>query len=94
MNRQNYRKTLRDIDKQLSKWATYAEKLKRAIATAPTEKLKADSQTSLMVLSQQVYRLLMKRKQLVMENEATKSAKHPSDEEEDTQSYPMGEQIF
>jgi len=94
MNRQQYRKVLREIDKQLSIWGKYMQKLSISRANAPTQKLRTDAATSLMVLSQQVYKLLLKRKNLVLMNEATKSKAHPSDEEEDTRSFPTGEQIF
>jgi len=94
MNRQTYRRHLRDIDKQLAIWDKYANKLSLARVNAPTEKLKLDAETSLMVLSQQVYKLLNKRKDLVMFMESTKSKARLSDGQEDIPEHPMGEQIF
>ena len=94
MNRQRYRFAIRELDKQLAKWDKYAQKLNIARATAPTKKLRLDAETSLMVLSQQVYKLLEQRKSLVMSFEATKSTVRPSDAQEDIPDYPMGEQIF
>ena len=94
MNRQHYRSQLRKIDKQLSIWKKYAERLTLARANAPTKALRAQTETSLMVLSQEIYKLLGKRKELVMYMESTKKAASPSDAEEDIPLYPMGEQIF
>ena len=94
MNRNYYRSQLRKIDKQLSIWKKYAEKLSLARANAPTKDLQAQTSTSLMVLSQEIYKLLAKRKELVMYMEATKKVVSPSDAEVDIPLYPMGEQIF
>ena len=95
MNRQTYRRHLRDIDKQLAIWDKYANRLTLARVNAPTEKLRLEAETSLMVLSQQVYKLLNKRKDLVMFMESTRQKEaRPSDAQEDIPLYPMGEQIF
>ena len=91
MNRQNYRFKLRKIDKQLSIWKKYAEKLSQARATAPTKDLQAQTSTSLMVLSQEIYKLLAKRKELVMYMESTKKVTSPSDAEVDIPAYPLDE---
>ena len=72
MNRQFYRSALRNIDKQLSVWGKYAEKLSQARVNAPTKAKLAEVETSLMVLSRQIYKLLADRKQLVMDMESNK----------------------
>ena len=95
MNRQQYRRHLREIDKQLAIWDKYANRLSFARVNAPTEKLRLEAETSLMVLSQQIYKLLNKRKDLVMFMESTKHTEvHPSGLHEDIPLYPMGEQIY
>ena len=91
MNRQTYRSKLRQIDKQLSIWKKYAERLTLARANAPTKALQAQTETSLMVLSQEIYKLLGKRKELVMYFESTKIKASPSDAEEDIPAYPLDE---
>ena len=82
MNRQFYRSALRNIDKQLSVWGKYAEKLSQARVNAPTKAKQAEVETSLMVLSRQIYKLLADRKKLVMEWESTNhKEERPSDEQ-------------
>ncbi len=66
MNRQRYRFAIRELDKQLKKMGEYAQKLNVARAIAPTDALRVKAENSLMVLSQQVYELLNRRKSLVM----------------------------
>ena len=82
---------MRQIDKQLSIWKKYAERLSLARATAPTKALQAQTETSLMVLSQEIYKLLGKRKELVMYMESTKIKASPSDAEVDIPAYPLDE---
>ena len=91
MTRQYYRSELRKIDKQLDIWQKYAQKLSQARATAPTKAKLLETETSLMVLSQEIVKLFKKRKQLVLYVEATKKAVSPSDVKEDIPVYPQDE---